>query len=46
MWAEYGARVGWRIGPVTLDAFAGGVGGGAKTVGASIHGGGGLRMAF
>jgi hypothetical protein len=46
MWAEYGARVGWQVGPVTLDAFAGGVAGGPKTIGASLHGGGGLRMAF
>jgi probable HAF family extracellular repeat protein len=46
LWMEYGARVGWRIGRATLDAFVGGVTGDADSVGTSIHAGLGARVRF
>jgi probable HAF family extracellular repeat protein len=45
-WAEYGARVGYRLtDQLTVDLFADGISGGGD-LGTSIHSGGGLRARF
>jgi hypothetical protein len=46
MWAEYGGRIGWRVGAATVDVFAGGVAGGGNQSGATLHAGAGVRVAF
>jgi hypothetical protein len=46
LWAEYGARVGYRIQPnVILDAFADGTLG-PRPIGATVHGGVAVRYTF
>jgi len=45
-WAEYGARVGYRIQPnVIVDAFADGTLG-PRPIGATVHGGLAVRYTF
>ena len=45
-WAEYGARLGYRLSKdFVIDAFANGTLG-AKPVGNSVHGGAGVRVNF
>jgi probable HAF family extracellular repeat protein len=45
-WAEYGARLGYKVTELlTVDVFANGVSGGDE-IGARLHGGAGLRMKF
>ena len=45
-WAEYGARVGYRlVGSLVLDTFIYGTLGG-RPINDTIHGGAGLRYAF
>ncbi len=46
LWAEYGARIGWRFDLATVEVFAGGVSGGSATAGTGVHGGVGVRVPF